>query len=78
MTLADGTFVTPVDIVAPATDTYFSTNVTDSNITITMEKIVVNTIEVRETLIGDVNTDWLIDLFNVLFLPQNLILGMLN
>ena len=59
-------------------DTYFSTIVTGPNITIHLEKIVLTETTVAKSTIGDINTEAITQLFNVLFLPSNMVISMLN
>jgi hypothetical protein len=59
-------------------DTYFTTNVTGNNITLSVNKLVVRELNVVNCTWGYVNTDFLIEALNVIFLPEQEILPLLN
>ena len=69
VTKEDGTFETAVDIHSYDVDTFFTTRVEGSNVVIVLEKIVLKDVTVITSTIGDIDTQWLTNLFNVLFLP---------
>jgi len=69
ITMTDGSFEEGLDIDAVDMDTYFTTSVSGNAITMVIKKLVVRKIIVNHCKWGYVNTDFLIELLNVIFLP---------
>jgi len=69
ITMPDGSFEEGLSIDAVDMDTYFTTSVSGNDITMVMKKLVVRKIIVHHCKWGDINTNFLIELLNVLFLP---------
>jgi hypothetical protein len=78
VTLPDGTYDPGLSIDLLGMDTYFSTSVTGNNITMIVNKLVVREIKVIHCAWGEINTNFLVEALNVIFLPEQEILPMMN
>jgi hypothetical protein len=59
-------------------DTNFTTDVNGANITANITRMIIRDITVNKCTWGAVNTNFLVELLNILFDPQNSITAMLN
>jgi hypothetical protein len=78
ITMPDGSWEEGLSADIIGMDTYFTTSVSGNNITMIVNKLVVRELKLIHCTWGEVNTDFLVEALNVVFLPEQEVLPLMN